>query len=479
MWEQIRANKRKAVWLIILMGLILLVMGYVVGEVIGSGLGPFGMFIGLVILFLQLLMYAFAGESILMAGLGAREMTRDESPRLFNIVEEMQIASGLGYMPRIFLVDTDLPNAFAVGRKPQSSIVAVTRGLMYRLNRDELQGVIAHEIAHLKNLDTKFMTLAGVMLGTIVVMSDFAMRMLFYGGRGQRRSNSRGGNNDNVDPRVYLAMLALALLLIILGPVLARLLYFALSRTREYLADASSAVYTRYPDGLASALIKISGSAGQPGTSIGDANRAVAPMFIVNPLSASGSDSMFATHPPVHDRVAILRGMGGASFVDYDNAFRSVKRGSHVIGKHTLAESDRQAIRPAFADDEPLNTRDETKAIVHAMYGYATIDCECGARLKIPSTYNEPEVRCIRCGRVHAAPDFPSGEELSRTSDAQRRQNILQTRNNPPAILDYTRKAKGVWEGFPCQCGATIQLSPLFSAPTMLCRKCGTQWRIH
>src|SRR5690606_14673739 len=108
---------------------------------------------------------------------------------------------------------------------------------------------------------------------------------LFFGGRGQRRSNSRGGNNDNVDPRVYLAMLALALILIILGPVLARLLYFALSRTREYLADACSAVYTRYPDGLASALIKISGSAGQPGTSIGDANRAVAPMFIINPLS--------------------------------------------------------------------------------------------------------------------------------------------------------------------------------------------------
>src|SRR5690606_1077251 len=134
MWEQIRANKRKAFWLIFLMALILLGIGYTAGEAFYPGGGPIGLLIGLLVFFSQLGVYAVAGESVLMAGLGARELHREESPRLFNIVEEMQLASGLTYMPKIYLIDNDSPNAFAVGRKPETSAVAVTRGLMYRLN---------------------------------------------------------------------------------------------------------------------------------------------------------------------------------------------------------------------------------------------------------------------------------------------------------------------------------------------------------
>ncbi len=466
MWEQIRANKRKAFWLITLMALILLAIGYTAGEAFYPGGGPIGLLIGLIIFLTQLGVYAVAGESILMAGMGARELNREESPRLFNIVEEMQLASGLGFTPKIYLIDNDSPNAFAIGRKPETSAVAVTRGLMYRLNRDELQGVIAHEIGHLKNMDTKFMTLAGVMLGSIIILSDMAMRMFFYGGRGRSRSNSRGGDSGGGQAQVI--FLLVALLLIILGPILARVLYFALSRAREYLADASAAVYTRYPEGLASALLKIAGF----GKSIGEVNRAVAPMFIVNPLAADGGgDSVFSTHPPLYDRIRVLRTMGGASFGDYNAAFKSVK-GKTVIGKHTLAESQTQPIRGASSEG-PIESRAETKAVVHRLYGYATVNCQCGANLNVPSTYNEETVRCIRCGTANPVPERSSA--WAPLGEAE----IAPTPAQPvPAFMDYTRKSPGSWESFPCQCGNTVQLSPMFSAPTMTCRKCGTQIRI-
>jgi len=459
MWEQIRANQRKARWLIILMAAILLAIGYCVGEAFQQGFGPFGLLIGFFVFLTQLGVYAIAGESVLMAGMGAREMSREESPRLFNIVEEMQLASGLGYTPKIYIIDSDAPNAFAIGHKPEKSAVAVTRGLMYRLNRDELQGVIAHEIGHLKNLDTKFMTLAGVMLGSIIILSDMAMRMFFYGNRGSRRSNSRSGEGGG---QAQLIFLVVAILLIILGPLLARLLYFALSRAREYLADASAAVYTRYPEGLASALLKIAG-ASQP---LGDVNRAVAPMFIVNPLSASGGgDSVFSTHPPLYDRVNVLRAMGGASFADYNAAFKGV-RGNTIIGKQTLAANKQQAIRGASTEG-PLESRAETKVIVHQLYGYTAISCQCGARLSVPRSYMEPTIRCIRCGVANPVPD--PEPYIPRPGEPE----------PEPSFMDYTRKSTSGWESFPCECGNTIQLSPMFSAPMIQCRKCGTHVRVH
>src|SRR5690606_21721379 len=137
---------------------------------------------------------------------------------------------------------------------------------------------------------------------------------------------------------------------------------------------------------------------------------------------------------------------------------RSVKKGRHVIGKQTLAEGERQAIRAASESgvNEPLQTREETKAIVHAMYGYASIDCSCGAKLRVPSTYNEPELRCIRCGRIHTTPEFVDNKKLAEQEKERQAQAAAAP---PPAIMDYTRKSPGVWEGFPCHCGNTIQLS--------------------
>ena len=173
MWEQIRANRRRSFILIWGMFLILAVLGWGLGAGIGGPqYGPIGVMVAAGIFLVQLLIYMAGAESVLLAGTGARELTRDDSPRLFNIVEEMKIASGLEHMPRIYLIDDPAPNAFAIGRKPEKAAIGVTSGLMYRLNRDELQGVIAHEIGHIKNMDVQFITLAAVTFGTIVIMAD-------------------------------------------------------------------------------------------------------------------------------------------------------------------------------------------------------------------------------------------------------------------------------------------------------------------
>ena len=217
----------------------------------------------------------------------------------------MRIAASLPAMPSVFIIDTPVPNAFAVGLNPERACVAVTVGLLERLNRDELQGVIAHELGHISNRDTLFMTLAGVTLGAIVLLADAGMRMMFWGG-GRRRSSSSSGKGGGAAAILMIAALVLA----ILAPILARLLYFACSRQREYLADASAAQYTRYPAGLANALRKI---ALQQDPQKIPVNRVVAPMYAINPLAAAGSASIFGTHPPTEERIRRLMEMQGGA----------------------------------------------------------------------------------------------------------------------------------------------------------------------
>ena len=305
MWEAIAANKRRSVGLILFMAVLLAAMGGAIGLLVGGApeTASFGAFIGICIWGVLLLVNMMGGESVLLSSASAREVTHDEAPQLYNIVEEMRIASALPAMPRVFIIDAPVPNAFAVGLKPERACVAVTTGLLERLSRDELQGVIAHELGHISNRDTLFMTIAGVTLGAIVLLADAGMRIMFYGGGGRRRSSS--GKNGGA--AMAILMIA-ALVLAILAPLIARLLYFACSREREYLADASSAQYTRLPSGLASALQKISTQ--QEAKKI-PVNRVVSPMYIINPLAAAGSSSVFGTHPPTAERIKRLLGMQG------------------------------------------------------------------------------------------------------------------------------------------------------------------------
>lgn len=460
MWEQIRANQRRSFLLTIGMMLTLAAFGFSVGFIwVGNELGGVLGLIGAMIVFLlQMCAYWFAAETILMSGLNARELSREDCPRLFNIVEEMKLASGLETIPRIYLVDSHAPNAFAIGRKPENSAIAVTTGLLYRLNRDELQGVVAHEIGHLRNHDVEFMTRAAVILGTIIILQEMLWQSMRFGaGRSSGRSSSRGGNGN-----AQLVFLVIALVVAVVGPIVARLLYYACSRSREYLADASAVQFTRYPEGLASALEKIARA--DTGLVV---SKAVAPMFIINPLRKLDAEaqSMFSTHPSTDERIRILRTMAGAGVTDYDRAFREA-RGKGLIGQQTLAQASPVAAREASSEGA-IETRQEVNATINRLHGYLEVNCDCGMRMSIPEGYEGDEVVCIRCGAKMAIPS--ARERYKEIYDVGKEKKPVET-----GPLAYERKGTG-WEVFRCPCGGSVQLSPGFSAPRTFCPKCRRQ----
>jgi heat shock protein HtpX len=406
MWEAIESNKRKSFFLIVLLALILLALGFVIGAAVDPDAAPFGLLSALG-LWIILISVAFAsGEQVLLSSAGAREVTREQAPQLINIVEEMKIASGLPAMPRVFIIDADAPNAFAVGLKPERAAVAVTTGLLARLNRNELQGVIAHEIGHIANRDTMFMTLAGVTVGAVIILADVFLRGMRFGGL--RRRSSRGGGQGA-------AIIALAaVILAILAPLMAQLLYFACSRRREYLADASAAQFTRYPEGLASALEKISGYRG----GVLDVSRAVAPMFTVNPLQlAGGAASWFSTHPPTPDRVRVLRSMAGASLAAYEEAYRKL-HGEGLVGARSVSEAPAMAARAPQEEppSDPVTQWRAAKDVFHQAAGYAVIVCPCGLRIKRPPGFDKLSIKCPRCGRIHST---ASAESLALAAAGQ------------------------------------------------------------
>ncbi len=399
MWEQIRANQIRSTFIVFFMGALLVVVGAVIGSYFVDS-PEFGIGFALILWGIMNLVALFQGDDILLSLGKARKVTKQEFPRLYNIVEEMSIASGLSTIPAVYVVDDPAPNAFATGRKPEKAAVAVTSGLLQKLNRDELQGVIAHELGHVKNRDTLLMAIGGIMLGTIVILSNYTSRMLLYGGmpRGRRDSSSGGG-------AAQLVLILVGIGLLILAPIAARLLYFALSRKREYLADASSALYTRYPEGLASALEKIAGSTAQ----LKSANNATAPMYIVNPFRKAGRalEDLTSTHPRTSERVRVLRAMGGASAADYEAAYKSVHGGRGVVPHSALAAVGVTAIRQAETSSEPIGEGEVQRArevsdVLWNKQDYRTVDCSCGARLRIPPALKAAAVRCPRCGTVHS-----------------------------------------------------------------------------
>lgn len=244
---------------------------------------------------MSILSYWFS-DSIVLGLSRARQIRKEDDPELWNIVENLSITAGLP-MPRVYIMQDPALNAFATGRDPKHAVVAVTTGLRERLNRAELEGVIAHELSHIGNRDILLSTVVVVLVGFVALLSDFFLRFSFFGGRG-RDDDNRGGQIG--------AILAIAgIILAILSPLIATLIQLAISRKREYLADADGALLTRYPEGLASALEKI---AADP-RPLRAANKATAHLFISNPFKGKKISSLFLTHPPVEERIKILRGM--------------------------------------------------------------------------------------------------------------------------------------------------------------------------
>ncbi len=416
MFEQIRANKIKSTVLVVGLAVLLIGLGYALGEALGpGGGGVFGVLIAMAIWVVMSLVSYFAGDSVMLRMSGARKIEHKDNPQLFNVVEEMAIAAGLP-VPEVYLMDDTSPNAFATGRDPEHAKVAITKGLLMKLTRDELQGVMAHEMSHVMNRDILFMTMAGIMVGVIVLLADWYIRNIFWFGGGRRRRSSQG------DARVQMIMMVVGIVLAILAPIIARILYLAASRKREYLADASAARLTRYPEGLASALEKIA-SDPKP---LEAANRATAPMYIVNPVkgmaasAGRGLSGLFSTHPPLQDRVAVLRAMGtGAGLSDYQKAFMQLHPGKNVIGKQSLSKAARVELREG-ATDGPVQEKHEDRAkrvldamdTVRRMQNFIFLTCACGVKLKFPAGFKKDQVKCPRCGAmlaVAAAMDAAQG----------------------------------------------------------------------
>ncbi len=329
MWEIIRKNQRKSMLLLMLMGVVLVLLGYIIGMAVDTDAGFFGVVIALVIYFILLIVAFSSGKNIMLRMNKAREVGPDDYPQLYNVVEEMRLAAGMPSMPKVYVIDDPAPNAFAAGMNPEKSVVAVTTGLLQMMKRDELQGVVAHEVSHILNRDIRYMTMATIMVGTVAILSQFFLRGMLYSG-GRMAGGRSGGRKGNP------IMLIVALVFAILAPIAIQLLYFAVSRKREYLADASAARLTRYPEGLASALEKIAGST----QNLKVADKSMAPMYIANPLKPKGQRmrNLSSTHPPLDHRIQILRSMGqNHTYAGYQQAFQSVtKSPKGVIPKTAL-----------------------------------------------------------------------------------------------------------------------------------------------
>jgi len=411
MWEQIAANRRKSFMLVVATALLLMALGYAFGEYFGGrGYGPYGVAVAAVVWLVMTLFSWFQGDQVMLAVSGAHKVKKEDLPVLFNVVEEMTLAAGLPKMPDVYVIDDPAPNAFATGRRPETAAVAVTSGLLRRLNRDELQGVIAHEIGHIRNRDIQLMLFAGVLAGAIVILAEVGLRGMWFGGGRSRSRRSGGGDSAGI-------IAVIAVLLAILAPLLARLIYLAISRKREYLADASSAVFTRYPEGLASALEKIASSPQK----LAHANRATAPMYIVNPLARAGemAAKATATHPPIAERIKVLRSMAGADFRSYQESFRQATGKKGVIPPSALKDDGGAGLRPGSAGvagaagssgeaggirEPQASQRTLARQVDDFFYrkgGYKRIPCTCGTVLKIPPDFKSSQATCPRCGKVH------------------------------------------------------------------------------
>jgi len=308
-YAQQSANRRNSVILALAVVVLLGILGFAIGYALtGDPVGAVGTtIVALVVGILMSIGSYFAGDKLVLAASGAKPVDETTAPQLMNVVREMTIAANVP-MPRVYLIEDTAPNAFATGRDPKHASVAITTGLLQKLDREELQGVIGHELAHVRNLDIRFTLLVGVMVGSIALLSDFFLRFTFWGGGRRSRDRDSGGGG------LQAVLFVVAIVLAVVAPIAARLVQLAVSRQREYLADASSVELTRNPAGLERALAKIATDR----EVLEVANRATQHLYFTNPIKKfeERSNSMFATHPAIVDRINRLRELTGERPLD-------------------------------------------------------------------------------------------------------------------------------------------------------------------
>ncbi|MDY4337609.1 MULTISPECIES: zinc metalloprotease HtpX [Streptococcus] len=298
LYKQIASNKRKTWILLIVFFLLLAIVGYAVGFLFMNS-GIWGVTIAMIIGFIYALTMIFQSTEIVMSMNGAREVDRNEEPVLYHVVEDMAMVAQIP-MPRVYVIDDPGLNAFATGSNPQNAAVAATSGLLEIMNREELEAVIGHEVSHIRNLDIRISTIAVALASAITLLSSMAGRMMWWGGASRsRRSNDRDGGG------LEIILLVLSLLAIVLAPLAATLVQLAISRQREFLADASSVELTRNPQGMINALLKLENS--QPMSHhVDDASSA---LYINDPQKPGVLKKLFYTHPPISERIERLKQM--------------------------------------------------------------------------------------------------------------------------------------------------------------------------
>jgi len=307
-YQQVAANRRNSFLLAVVVVGLLAGLGFSVGYAFtgepAGGVGATGLAVAVGLL--AALGSYFGGDRLVLRVSGAAEVTEASAPQLLNVVRELSIAAALP-MPKVYLIDDTAPNAFATGRDPRHASVAITTGLLQKLDREELQGVIGHELSHVRNYDIRFSLLVGVMVGSVALLADFFLRSMFWGvGRRSGRSREGGG--------AQAIAMVIAVVLAILAPIAAQMIRLAVSRQREYLADASSVELTRNPHGLQRALAKIA----TDHEALEVANRATSHLYFTNPVKRweDRSKDFTSTHPPIVDRINRLRELTGESPLD-------------------------------------------------------------------------------------------------------------------------------------------------------------------
>jgi heat shock protein HtpX len=293
MYSQIDSNKRNSVLLMMIFIVFIILLGYVYSRAWGQG-SYAGVIAAILISFGMTSISYFQGDKIALWTSGAKPITHADNEYVYHLVENLCMTAGLP-TPKVYLIEDPSINAFATGRKPELASIAITRGALEKLDKEELEGVIAHELSHVKNLDIRFLMLVAVMVGAVAILSDIFLRSRWL----PRRNNDREGGN------IGAILMIVGVVLAILSPLIANLIKLAISRKREYLADASGSLLTRYPEGLARALEKIAAE-NQP---MAHASKATAHLFIANPFSGRKVANLFSTHPPIEDRIKKLRTM--------------------------------------------------------------------------------------------------------------------------------------------------------------------------
>jgi heat shock protein HtpX len=302
MYRAIARNKRNTVFIVVLFLVIIGALGWLANYIWGGS--SYGIFIAVIViavLYAGFQYFAASGQAVAMSG--AVEIQKSDNPRLWNVVENLSIATGTP-MPKVYIVNDPAPNAFATGRDPQHAVVAATTGLIDLMNDQELEAVMAHEMGHVRNYDIRVSMIVFGLVVAIGFLADIFLRMTLFGGMGGGRGNNNNGGGGSGNPII----LVVGLVAIIVAPLVASMVQLAVSRQREYLADATSAMTTRNPDALASALGKLE-TYGQP---LKRQNSSMSHLWISNPLKPSLMGRLFSTHPPIEDRIERLQKMGGS-----------------------------------------------------------------------------------------------------------------------------------------------------------------------